>query len=425
MFDSIKPWIQKHDVRLLDWILAFIFLFILFVEAGNVGDFDIYLQASQDLFKGENIYGKHYHEWFHYYYDILFATVLYPFSFLPLYLANLIWLLFNGFLTILLIRRVWNFVPNCDWSERSKRNLSYLAMFILFFTWQKNMNVGQITLLILYLSIESFYQIRKGNYLIGGALLGLGISIKIMPLVLIPYLFYRGYFKAILVSLGLLVVFTLLPSLWIGLEHWEFLQTERINLINPSNAIHVLDVEERSFHSLTTLMTILFIENARNNFTLEYTRNIADVGIENLKLIILVVRLFFIGLTLYFLDKNIFKPAKSPLRDLYALSYILLIVPLIFPHQQPYAFFFAFPAIFFILYQMKEMRMAGNFPTGFKAYLIYAGLGLIFILLNTHFYLGFLRGIMDHYKFFTYGILLIIPFLMYFRPQKIKLHSVS
>jgi hypothetical protein len=415
----INNQIRKYNLRVWDMIILLVVLFIVFFEAKGQGDFHIYLQASNDIFKGENIYIKMYHEWFHYYYDSLFVIILYPFTFLPFYLANLIWLLLSAILTFFLFNRIWTFLPKDILGAKENRYLSYIAFLFLFFTWQKNIHVGQITIVILYLCVESIYQILKGNKTLGSFLLGIGISIKIMPIVLIPYLVYKGYFKAVILTISCVILFTISPILFIGLDQQLFLIGERWKMLNPNNAIHVLDVEERSFHSITTLLSVLFVENARNNFTLDYVRNIADVSLDSLKWIILLVRLFFIGLTIYFLDRKMFQPSGDRISYLYAMSYILLITPLIFPHQQQYAFFFALPAVIYILFVMKYLKKMTIYSS-LKFNFLVLILGFIFILLNAHFYLGFMRNILDHYKLFTYGVLLLIPVLMILNPKKMK-----
>ena len=72
-----------------------VILIIILYEAKGIQDFDIYFAASRDLLLGKNIYRIQYHEWYHYYYDILFTLILAPFTYLPLYIVKVFWLILN------------------------------------------------------------------------------------------------------------------------------------------------------------------------------------------------------------------------------------------------------------------------------------------------------------------------------------------
>ena len=59
----------------------------------------------------------------------------------------------------------------------------------------------QFTIILLYLCLEGMHQIihEKRNWL-GAFLIGLGVIAKIGPIVLLPYLIYRGHFKGVSVD---------------------------------------------------------------------------------------------------------------------------------------------------------------------------------------------------------------------------------
>ena len=81
-------------------------------------------------------------------------------------------------------------------------------------------------------------------------------------------------------------------------------------ILNPDNTEHILDVSERSFHSLSFLLSILLVENAGNNYSLKIKRTILNVDLETLKYILNITRLFFILLSLYFFKSLPFKVEK-------------------------------------------------------------------------------------------------------------------
>lgn len=401
--------------------LLLIALLVVFTGSGGEKDMQIFVSAANDMWSGKNIYQELYHQWYHYYYDASFAILVSPLQWLPSYWTNVLWGLINIYLTFRIWKICSSFLPIDKLSTTAQKVLPYVVFFMLFALWDRNIRYGQLTIFILYLSLEGLYQIKRDRWIIGGILLGWGITIKIMPIVLIPYLLYRAKYKAAMTTALATVAILFVPSLFIGYDYNTFLIQERWALINPLNSEHILDVSERSFHSLTSLLSILFVENARNSYTLDLKRNITDVDLETLKLIINIVRGTFVLITLWFLRSMPFRKAQSPVQELYELSYIFLIIPLIFPHQQHYAFFFAFPAVVYLTYfMMRTYSVQRETLSPLKKYGLLSLFILIFFLLNSHFLLGEFRNIYDHYKTLTYGILMIIPVLAICRPVRLK-----
>lgn len=394
---------------------------LLFIEAKGKGDIDIYLSASRDFFAGKNIYKVLYHEQFHYFYDIIFAILIAPLRIFNLYWAGFIWLAINYLLTFRIWRIISSYLPKNSLSKQNLNLLFILSLIFVFSVWHKNIRYGQVTIFILYLCTEGIYQIQKKNAITGSVLIALGISVKILPIVLIPYLLYRKYFKECLyIPVLVVLVGWIVPGLFFGFEQVGMLLNERWLLINPTNSEHILDVQERSFHSLTTLLSVLFYEGAGNEYSLELKRNIAHVNLQTLSTIINAIRAFFILLVIYFIRSMPFKKPSSSLQSLYEISYIFLIVPLIFPHQQHYAFFFAFPCSVYLMYFVMNYYFSKNRQADKKSkILIISLLSIQFLFLNSHYLLGNFVNYYDHYKTLTYGILSLIPLLAFAKPGKI------
>lgn len=409
-------YLKKNKLSIL---IAILLLLLILVEARGQGDFDIFLQASKDLFDKKNIYQIQYHDWYHYYYDTLFAIIIAPLNILSLYWATFIWLLLNVFFTFRTWKIILSYLPTDLLNKKQIQMLTLISFAFIFTLWHKNIHLSQMTIFILYLCLEGLFQIKNQKLIIGSLIIALGISIKILPIVLIPYLLYRGNFKAAaFVFLGVVLIL-FLPGIFIGFQYNTFLLQERWTLINPLNEQHFLDVSERSFHSLTAVLTVLFIEDAGNANDLDLKRNIANVSLETLKLLINIVRLAFVSFSLYFINSLPFKRSKSDLHALYEISYILLIVPLIFPHQQHYAFFFAFPALTYLVFYFQIQYFSKEIGISkFKKLSIIIFAVLIFFLLNSDTILGAYRNFYYHFKTLTYGILMLIPVLAFCRPKK-------
>lgn len=397
---------------------------ILFEASGN-GDFNIYLSASHDLLEHKNIYQIYYNEWFHYYYDVLFALILAPFSFLPVYWVKVGWLLLNVFF----VYRIWKIITSWLTLE-TLTNKARIALTVISFVFalrflRDNFHLAQVTIFILYTILEGLKLIFSGKKACGALLLAFGITVKLLPLVIIPYLLYRKEWRAAVFTIAFVVIILIVPAVFVGWEYNTFLLTERWHSINPNNKIHVLDTDERSFHSLSSLLATLLVENCGDeNHVLQIKRNIADISIDKLNMIINIFRLFFVGCTLFFLRTRPFVKSPSNLQTLYELGYICTIIPLIFPHQQHYAFFFMFPAAVYLFYFLINNYYTNPKTldtTGLKKRnRLVAYLSIVFLLTSSHFILGTFNDYYDHFKTLTYGVIFFLFVLFFNSPDKLE-----
>ena len=69
------------------------------------------------------------------------------------------------------------------------------------------------------------------------------------------FLFYRGYLKAIAISLMTFVVLLFLPGLTLGWDHNVFLLSEWWSIVNPSNKEHMFETDIGT-HSLVALIPV-------------------------------------------------------------------------------------------------------------------------------------------------------------------------
>lgn len=422
----MNRFIQLIEKDKMKFVLGGLFLCLILFESEQVGDFDIYMQASKDLLEGQNIYKNTYHQYYFYYYDVFFALLITPLKLLPLYWCNFIWLLLNLFFTFRIVQVSLYFLPLEEFTKKQKQVIAVVSFCFIFALWFKNIHVTQLTIFILFLCLEGIYRIMNKKTILGAMLIGMGISIKLLPILLIPYLIYRGYFWAVIFVFLSIVLFMFLPSVFIGYQHNLFLLQERWSLINPFNTEHILDVSERSFHSLTTFLSVLLVQDTGNSYSLTMKRNILDIELSNLSLVINVARTVLVLGGLWILKSIPFRKSKDYIQVYYELSYLFLITPLIFPHQQHYAFFFIFPAVFYLVfYNVKMYATASKTYSRSKIWSIIVISMLIFFLLNSHFVLGAFRNYYDHFKTLTYGVLLVLIFLVFSNPRKLKLNDLT
>lgn len=308
------------------------------------GDFDVYLDAAVKLSEGKNIYAPPFVKGLQYFYSPLFAMLLIPFS-SNFFITELIWLFLSGWMiyrAFVLIQKYLNF------ELFSKKEFIWFVVISTFFTLRflmYNVAMIQITVFLLWAILESIDLIKEKKIVLGALLLAFAINVKLLPLVVLPYLVYRGYIKAS----GLVIVFSALflfiPALFIGIDSNSFLLHEWWGVINPTNKEHLVEAGAGS----QTLVGMIPVFLTETHGDLDVKRNFLNLSMETAIQITSVVRLALVALTLYFL-KMPFSKEVNRLSELRAVSYICLLIPLIFPHQQKYAFIFLYPMIMYLTY---------------------------------------------------------------------------
>lgn len=405
--------------KFLPYFIGICVLAYLVKQATGDGDFKVFLEAAKLVNSGENPYQK----WIYikeghsclYFYSPLWAVLLIPFTHLPNFIPNLIWLLFNVWCLYRIGKLLVHYLDLELVSERQLQwilTLTFLLnlRFILY-----NFSLIQLTIFLLWGSLESIRLFREQKYIRGGMLLALIINIKILPIVLLPYLLYRNEWKSFVSCLLFLVVFLFLPAVIIGWDFNTLLYQSWWGTINPSNEEHLLETGLGP-HSLTALIPTLLTPTIGE---INLPRNILSLSESSAILVMNCIRLCLVSLTIYFLRWPPFKNAGSRMKELYELSYLFLLVPLVFPHQQKYAFVFMIPAVFYTsafmvcLYESDDKSTKKLFQwLRFPAMLFF-----VCTTLTTDGLIGKeLNQISQHFKIVTYGALVLILLLVICRP---------
>ncbi len=417
MTDSLKKYIAigAASVALAIYV---------FFEAQGRGDLFIFLSASTDLFENENIFKNTYLDGYHYFYSVFFAILLKPFTFLPMWACNALWLCANLFFVFRIFTLIKNLLPLHDFTKNELMALRIGGFLFSLRFIHENLHCLQITILILYLTLQGMQLVfsNKPKPFWGALLIAFGINIKLLPLVLVPYLFYRGFFRAGFAIIGIYIGMLILPAVFIGWEQNQLLLSTWADLINPLRSNHVLDAEERSFHGLSTLFSTLLVQNPGDTHALLIKRNIADVSLDQLKLILNTARCLLILFTLYFLRTLPFKSQVGLKHRFWELSYILLLIPLIFPHQQHYGFLFICPAFIFCLYYFIQNRK--TLSKGKYYFMMSSGI-LVYLLCNLKLLLGNYNEYYEHFKILTYGTLLLLILLSLCVPKESAVTSTE
>lgn len=387
--------IKKYSLWFLYLIIA---AYLVKLSLGN-GDFKVFLEAGKLISQGENPYNK----WLFvskdyyclYFYSPLWALILVPFSYLPSFIPNAIWL----FLNVWFLYRIWKLLrhhfENLSFTNKQINWILILSLIMSLRFILYNFEMIQMTIFLLWGILESLNLISKKKLIWGTLLLAFVINVKIMPLVILPYLLYRKEFRSFIYCIVFSLVFLLLPTVFVGWSTNNLLLSEWWTVINPSNAEHLVE-EGLAGHSITSLIPILFSELSQ----------------ESISLIGNITRLILIASTLFILKWPPFATSKNTLQRLQELSYIVLLIPLIFPHQQKYAFFLAFPAqvylAHFIIYNYRfRKEIMSKFRWTFIIILI--SLSLAFMTLTTDGLIGReLNNLSQYYKTITFGSIFLL-----------------
>jgi len=395
--------------------IALIYIALSIVSALDGGDFDVYLDAAIKLNNGDNIYAPPFIKGLQYFYSPLFALVLIPFSWNFL-ITELTWLLLSG----LMLFRSWNLIKGYfDLSVFTKKE-TYIWTGISFFFIIRfllyNISMIQITIFLMWAIIESINLIKKNKTLKGSGLLAFVINIKIMPLVALPYLLYRGYFKPFLYVILFSIIFIFLPALFIGYEFNWYLLNEWWLIINPAQSGYLVEAGTNA-QSIVGTVPVYLTEIEGD---LPFKRNVLNLSLETVGVITNMVRLLLVLLALYFL-KSPFKKTVSPIFEIRAIGYLLLAVPLIFPHQQKYAFIFLFPMIAYLSYYCMIMWKF-NRTRSFRLFLV------LLLIVSINFtpvigsdIIGRLNyNLVHHYRLLGISTLLLIAAAIYADPKSIE-----
>ena len=158
--------------------------------AFNGGDFDVFLEASRKLVAGENIYAPPFVRGLQYYYSVLFATLLIPFSH-QVFWSEVGWALLSYGLLYRSARLFKNWLIPAQCPEKTQQTWALLSVLFALQSILYNIWLLQLTIFLLWCVLEAMNLVQKGKEGLAAGLLALAINIKMMPLLILPYLFYR------------------------------------------------------------------------------------------------------------------------------------------------------------------------------------------------------------------------------------------
>lgn len=354
-----------------------------------------------------------------YRYAPIFGIALYPTSLLPKQLYIFLWLFLNAFLLVKTLLLFRDFFPKLLDNKRDFLTISAIAFVLCIRLIGQNFELGQTTVILVFLSFYSLYLSRKGQDVIAGLMLSLAIITKIMPLVLIAYFVFRGNIKTPLYTVIWTVILVFLPAIFVGWEYNNYLIGEWYGIINPANSEYTLETKT-GIYNLSAFIYAYFTEMPDQRIT--GNRSLASLSYEMAGIITNIVRGSFILLTLYFTKWSPFKKSINLKQLFWEFGYISFAFPLIFPAQNKYSFYYIFPALFYLsiyLYQVKKEQ--GSYWKTKKSILIPIIIYFVLINLTSSNIIG--KALYDqtqYYKVLTFGVLSLLVAYAQVKPSMLK-----
>ncbi|MEM1319398.1 MAG: glycosyltransferase family 87 protein [Bacteroidota bacterium] len=407
---------NKKIKFLLCFALAMVYVFLCANSVYYGGDFEVYLNAAQRIQSESNIYAAPHFKDLQYYYSPLFATLLIPFS-NHWMITELLWLLLSGgcfVRTCYLIQNYFDLSPLRPKGQLLWAGISLLLVirFVLY-----NISTIQITLFLLWVIFESIQLFGSSRLLWGAVLLALGINIKVLPIILLPYLLYRARFNAFICTVFFVVLFLYLPRVFIGAEYNSYLLSEWWNIINPLNKEHVIEADINS-QSIVGIIPAFFTDISIEGFTRQ--RNFVNYTAPQVASIINFLRLFLVAFTLYFLRRP-FRSYSHNLQEFRAIAYMCLLVPLVFPHQQKYSFLFLFPMLCYLWYYAVVLLQHRRSPRIIAYIIMLSIISVVFTPLIGADLIGrYAYDWIHYYKILGLAALALIPFAVFSRPSHVE-----
>jgi hypothetical protein len=209
---------MNKPLRILIVVVALICLAILglaFIQ--NLIDFPVYYSSGRSLLSGRtDLYASDFARGrvMDYRYPPLFLLIFYPLWLLPYEEAAYLWYA----LSILQIAGCLLAIRGLAGDAGHRKKVWLATFFAVAGYYVMILHYGNAHLLAVMLLFLAFYFYYYRRDLIAASLLGLSITIKLTPVLILPYFALKRRWNLLLMAGGFLVVFNLLPAAYFGLD---------------------------------------------------------------------------------------------------------------------------------------------------------------------------------------------------------------
>ena len=308
---------------------------------------------------------------------------------------------------------------------------------------------GQLTILILWLTIEGVIQVSHNHLLKGSIALALGINFKIIPLLALGYLGLRGHFKAIVYVIIGIIISLLLPGFFLGASQNMQLHREWHHAVSPTGERFAFEDNDgcQSLNALLPAYLYDFTKAYRKippyEREVHYPRMIIALPDDILVLIINLLRILCIGLFVIAVlptswlkgpvsgifrrfvlcvQKDFQFPSGQDEIDkphlLWHLAFLCLVTLLVFPHQMKYSMLYFVPVGAWVFYYLLRRQKTGMVQkiAGTLAVLLMC----VLVLLGRDIVGNYIVSVMDYYHFISFNNLIFLWILWVLHPGHLE-----
>jgi hypothetical protein len=367
--------------------------------------------------------------------------------------ARVIWMLIN----VALVIRLWYLLRSfiTDLTPHRRHLWTVLVIILSAGFLNHNLMLGQVTILILWLTLEGLILISKGKPLKGALLLALGINFKIIPMLAFVFLGVKGHFKAIVYTILILVASLLIPALFIGFQYNTDLLAKWQSVINPSGDRFAFE-DNDGCHSLNSVLPAFFydFDNADRALppydrNVHYPRRIVSLPHDILEFVLTLSRVLvllvlmiaclprsWIAGPLHQIPGRFVRKLKSEFGSTessrpehtflyWQLGFLCLATLLIFPHQMKYSMLYFVPAGSYVMYYfLHGFQHQINFTIRDTLIGIIGGvLMLILAIMGRDIIGSHMVDILDYYHFMGISNIVFLGILWYCHPRKLTINE--
>lgn len=372
-------------------------------DTGGFDDFNVFYHAGKRLLNGENIYGEPHHYNLKYFYSVLFAAWMSSMQGIGIVAAKWVWFTVNFILLFRTLFILKGLIP-----EGTKGRL--LIFFVLMLIMSKiiliNYVSNQITIVILWTVLEAYVQLKNGRTFLAAAIICLGINIKILPVVVVPYMIFVSTerWRFLFAGVGFLLLYTFSPALLFGWNYNWILLGEWAKTLNPVSDIHVMQTYEYGILDISSLITKFLSDEP---VYLEPKLNIASWSKAQLFLLTNAVRVLCLSGAVYLVIK-VRKPIAGVSHHVIVLAAFMALAPLCFPHQREYSYLFYSPLWLVIMIISLSLKQWTTWLT-FAVLVLFSGL-----LTWVDFVGRDMVDVFNFYRIITMGMFCMFVYYIYF-----------
>ena len=351
---------------------------------------------------GENIYP-------YYLYPPPSILVFAPMTFFGDSVGRVIWAVINFAMFVRIVLLLLFFLESWISENLSHKKLFILVLFCSMGMIDHNIQLGQMTIYMLWISIEFCYLLNKEQLIKAALLMALGITLKLIPGVFLLWLWVKKKYAALATVIGVILVLAVLPEAINKQFTNQDLWKDWITTVNPLGERFAIETKA-SVISLNGFLPAFLSEHIDlqvDEIQASPRRNFMNLDSSTVEWILNLFRMALI-LLLWFFYRN-----ASDRIGIFEISLTLLVAVLIFPHQMKYSMLLFTPAMILVVLKILQNKKPTTKIIFRILNIILLAMFLLFAVYGRDTIGDTLVNNLDHYKFFTWLILFSMIKLVY------------